>query len=66
MYRFEEKQLSFTDFNQPQGLQMDQESRNDTLGYNRKGICKVISKQNWYACKTIAYGTWFAAHPETV
>lgn len=27
MYRFEEKQLSFTDFNQPQGLQMNPENR---------------------------------------
>ena len=27
MYRFKEKQLSFTDFNQPQGLQMDPENR---------------------------------------
>lgn len=27
MYRFEEKQLSFTDFNQPQGLQMNTENR---------------------------------------
>ena len=27
MYKFEEKQLSFTDFNQPQGLQMNPENR---------------------------------------
>ena len=27
MYRFEEKQLSFTDFNQPQGLQMNPQNR---------------------------------------
>ena len=27
MYKFEEKQLSFTDFNQPQGLQMNTENR---------------------------------------
>ncbi len=27
MYRFEEKQLSFTDYNQPQGLQMNPENR---------------------------------------
>lgn len=26
MYRFEEKQLSFTDFNQPQGMQMNTEN----------------------------------------
>ena len=28
MYRFEEKQLSFTDFNQPQGLQMNSDLEN--------------------------------------
>ena len=27
MYRFEEKQLSFTDFNQPLGLKMNEENR---------------------------------------
>ena len=64
MYKFEEKQLSFTDFNQPQGLQMNPENRWikkaemipwDTI---EKGICN-----KGYQSKAIKFETfaeeWF-------
>ena len=62
MYRFEEKQLSFTDFNQPQGLQMNPENR----WVKKAEICKTVSEQDRYASKAVAYGTRLAADPETV
>lgn len=66
MYRFEEKQLSFTDFNQPQGLQMNPENRWVKKAEMIPWDTIENSEQDRYASKAVAYGTRLAADPETV
>ena len=68
MYKFKrEKQISFTDFNQPLGLQMNPDNR-----WVKKAAMipwetiEAVPEPYRYACKAPAHGTRFAADSEAI
>ena len=69
MYKFKrEKQISFTDFNQPQGMQMNPNNRwvKKAAMIPWDTIEAEYAKLFRYACKAPAHGTRFAADPEAI
>lgn len=73
MYKFHRnQQMSFTDFNQPAGMQMDPENR-----WVKKAAsipwydieikkCRAVSERDWYAGKTFTNGSRVADDPEEI